>query len=263
MRRSKRNGKMTKGRAGKGKGKKWTPQERTSSTLSGPRVEPDELDVRLMFRKTAYVNNAGVNLVTKEFQANAAYDVDPILGSTETYGFDQYASLYSYYRVVGYSYSVTFINQGDDPIMAYVLNTNTSPAAAGTRWDLYSTNPYCRSESIPATSPTKLKLKGFIQISKLLGSRAVETADTLRAPTTSNPTDLIFCSIGAESISASAGVYFTYDFKITMHVRFYGREVDLSLAAQASRLERHLAARAQRDLRKQLALSEKKLSDKN
>jgi len=106
-------------------------------------------------------------------------------------------------------------------------------------------------------------LKGSIQISKLLGSRAVETADSLRAPTTTNPTDIVFCSLGAESISASAGVFFCYDFKLIMHVRFYGREVDLSLAALASRLERHLAARAQYQLRKQLALSEKKPSEKN
>lgn len=246
------------GRAGKGGGKKWAPQERTSSTLSGPRISPDELDVRLMFRKTGYVNNAGANLSTQEFIANGAYDVDPTIGSTETYGFDQYAALYSYYRVVDYDYNVTITNQGNDPIMAYVLNTNTSPASSGTRWDLYSTNPYCRSKLVSAWAPATCTLKGKIQISRLLGSRVVETDDAYRAVTTANPTDLVFCSLGAESISASAGIFYCYDFKIIMHVRFYGREVDLSLAALASRLERHLAARVQYKLRKQLASSEKK-----
>lgn len=253
MRRTKKRhgGARGKKRGGKG-GRKWGAQGATSSTLSGPRVSPDELDVKLMFRKTAYINDAGANLVTKEFYANGAYDVDPSLGSTETYGFDEYAALYSYYRVVGYKYSCTFVNQGQDPMMCYVLNTNTSPASSGTRYDLYSTNPYCKSKLVNANANTATTLSGSIQISRLLGSRAVETADTLRALTTSVPVDLIFCSIGAESISASAGIYFSYDFKITMKIRFYGREVDLTLAGLMARMERQAAARQELLMRKKL-----------
>jgi len=240
--------KSTRGRGGG----KWAPSTSNSSTLSGPRINPDELDVRLLFRTTAYVNNAGTGLVTKEFTPNSAYDVDPALGSTETYGFDEYAALYSYYRVISYSYDVTFVNQGDDPIMCYVLNTNTSPSASGTRYDLYSTNPYCKSRLVSAWSPTKTVIRGSIQISRLLGSRAVETSDSFRSLTTGSPADLIYCSIAAETISPSAGVYFCYDVKITMKVRFFGRELDLSLAGLASRVNEHLANRAKYELQKKL-----------
>jgi len=108
---------------------------------------------------------------------------------------------------------------------------------------------------VNATAPTQVTLRGSVEISRLLGSRAVETSDSFRALTTSTPSDLIFCSIAAESISASAGIFFAYDVKLIMHVRFYGREVDLTLAGLAARANAHLAARAQLDLRKKLKAS--------
>jgi len=237
-----------------GKNTKFAQKVATNSTLSGPRVQPDELDVRLMFRKTENLIQGAGNLAIAEFTSNAAYDVDPTLGSTETYGFDEYAALYSYYRVFGYSYEVVVTNTTAQPAMAYVLNTNTRPSTSGTRWDLYSTNPYCQSKLL-ALSGAGLSSHTFrkkVMISNVLGSRAVETDDSYRALTTGVPVDLMWLGVGIENPTANVGVSCVYDLKLIMHVRFYGREVDLSLAGLAARLQRHLNARAESALKKKL-----------
>jgi hypothetical protein len=237
------------------KGSKWNQQTQTSGTLSAPRINPDELDVRLMFRKVSYVENIVTNFASVEFSPNAAYDVDPLLGSTETYGFDEYAALYSYYRVVKYDYDITVTQDPSTgtapPMMGYVINSNTRPSVSGTRFDLYSTNPYCESQLI---SPLLGKhiFRGSIEISKLLGSRAVETDDNYRALTTGVPGDLVWLAVGMENISSTTGISASYDVKIVMHVRFYGRELDLSLAGMALRINKHLDAKRDHASRKQL-----------
>jgi len=219
-----------------------------------PLIQPDELDVRLKFRKISQINSAATNLGVVELQANAAYDVDPALGSTETYGFDEYAALYSYYRVIAYDYVITMSNSQNSPTMFYVVNSNTQPSVAGTRWDLYSTNPYCRSKLLAPVggAPTQHTFRGHIEISKVLGSVSVETDDNYRALTTANPSDLMWLAVAGECISAAVGVTFTVDIQLIMHVRFYGRDVDLSLAAMASKINQHLAARAEHELKKKI-----------
>jgi len=255
MPQKKRRTKKTKG----GRRRKWSPQVSNSSTLSGPRISPDELDTRLMFRKIGQFNSVATSLGVAEFTPNAAYDVDPSLGSTETYGFDEYAALYSYYRVVTYSYIVTVTNSGNSPLMAYVVNSNTQPSVSGTRWDLYTTNPYCKSKLLaPVTgNPTTVTFRGTISCGKLLGSRAVETDDNYRALTTANPADLLWLGIAGESIATAVGVVFTYDLRLTMHVRFYSRELDLTLASLAQRINARLAAREELELRKKILAKKK------
>jgi len=59
-----------------------------STAKSVPRVSPDEFDVPLTFRKTGNINT-GDGVYYMRFNPNSAYDVDPSLASTETYGFDE------------------------------------------------------------------------------------------------------------------------------------------------------------------------------
>ncbi len=221
------------------KKQKFSQQVKTASTLSGPRIMPDELDTRLLYRNLFLLNNVGGGFAAKEFQSNCAYDVDPTLGSTETLGFDEYAALYSYYRVVGISWKLVVSNADVTPSNVYVLNSNLSPSTAGTNYLLYSSNPYCYSHLLGAvTGDTNHVFRGKLSFSRLLGSNNVETADSFRAVTTGNPVDKLYFSIGVDTTAAAGtlpnGV--VCDLSLTMHVRFYGREIDLALPAMLSRL---------------------------
>jgi len=213
-------------------------------------ITSDETDVSLRFRSINNVSGAGP-FFSKAFVPNAAYDVDPALGSTETLGFDEYAALYTYYRVISYSYvlQVTSNSATSDPVTVYVLNTNI--AVTGSRYDLYSTNPYCQTKVLtPYGVHDNIVFRGKHSVSQILGSRVPETDDNYRALTTGVPSDLVFLTLGFESL-ASSNVAFQYILDIWMDVRFYGREIDLTLSAMALRINEKLQKRAQYNLLKQ------------
>ncbi len=254
MRKNVRRSKVPKAQ----KKQKFPQQLKTASTLSGPRIMPDELDTRLLYRNLFLLNNVGGGFAAKEFKSNDAYDVDPALGSTETLGFDEYAALYSYYRVIGISWKLVVSNADVTPSNVYVLNSNLSPSTAGTNYLLYSSNPYCYSHLLgPSTGDSNHTFKGSLSFSRLLGSNNVETADSFRAVTTGNPVDLLYFSIGVDTTAAGGtlpnGV--VCDLSLTLHVRFYGREIDLALAAVMARMERLRTQREKAEIQKKLCPS--------
>ena len=244
------------------RGQKFPSMGGRSGTATFTRVAPDELDVPLLFRDFRTVSNGLAPVAAKVFHSNAAYDVDPSLGSTETYGFDEYAALYSYYRVISYHYEITVVNPTDYQMMAYVLNTNTDPTVAGSRFDLYSTNPHCQSKLVSSKSPNAITFRGRHTISQITGTPSIEMADSFRAVTTGVPSDLTWLTIAAECLSPATDISFSYDMKLTMKVRFYAREVDLSLAALSARINAHVVARLTLKYEKERKALEAKASGK-
>lgn len=214
-----------------------------SGTISRPLIAPDELDTRLRFRKIGTLTNGAAPIAAVELRPNCAYDVDPLVGSTETYGFDEYAALYSYYRVVGYSYRISIVSMNmTGGVMVYLMNSNIT--LPGTNYALYSTNPYSQSTLLAGYGAKPTVLTGSISVAKLTGTPAVETADTFRATTTTVPADQIFLTLAAEGFDgAGALTGVTYDIQLTMDIRFYSREVDLTLTGFMSRLEKYKQSR--------------------
>jgi len=231
-----------------------------SSTATRTRIAPDELDVKLMFVKTDKLVNGLGGTVAKSFHTNAAYDVDPAVGSTETLGFDEYAQLYSYYRVIGYSYRCTVINPTEYPIKFTLLNTNLDATLVGTNFNLYATNPHCKSKLVSTLgSVNNFTFRGRHTIAQIVGSPAPEVADSFRSLVSNIPSDLTWLTIAGESVGG-ADINFVYDFQLIMHVRFYGREVDLTLASIIPRLQAIQESRQTLNEQKRLeyALEEKK-----
>jgi len=193
-----------------------------------------------------------------KFNPNCAYDVDPSLASTETYGFDEYAHLYSYYRVISYKYAITLANMNSaDNLQAlntYVVNSNTDPTVDGTRFDLYSTNPHCQSAmlSSSASGGARHVFRKTLRCSVVAGDPTVETADSYRSTVDSTPSDKLWLTFAFESLNTNPEMHLAYDVLITMNVRFYARKNDLSLATLASRINQQLADRARYNLQKRL-----------
>jgi hypothetical protein len=76
-----------------------------------------------------------------------------------------------------------------------------------------------------STGMNKLHYRKNISCAKLLGSVALETADSTRSPTGSVPADLLYFGIGLRSPASTNltnGV--VYSGYIFMTIRFYGRE---------------------------------------
>lgn len=229
------------------------PQTRKAASRVGPLATADELDVKLRYVVSDRLYNAAGGGTSREWTPNAAYDVDPLLGSTETSGFDEYALLYSYYRVTGYRYKLEAVSRETDAIVVYLFNTNTS--ITGSAYDVLSGNPYSHIAQLGyyTGGAAKATFSGYMSCAKLLGSNAVESADSLRALTTAAPTDLLLLTVAIQSDSGIGTLPngISYVLTITMDIRFYGRRFDLTIAATEARLLEIKKARNQHKLRKQ------------
>jgi len=213
-------------------------KERRSAARVNVLATADELDVRLRYVVSDRLYNGAGGGASREWTPNAAYDVDPLVGSTETSGFDEYAALYSYYRVVGYRYKCEIVSRETDAIVAYLYNTNKS--LSGTNYDVYAGNPYSHIGQLGqyTGAGARKTFSGYIPCSKLLGSVAAETSDSLRSLTTGVPTDLLILTLAIQSNSAIGTIPngISYVLTIDMDIRFYGREWELQLSALEERI---------------------------
>jgi len=156
------------------------------------------------------------------FTPNGAYDVDPILGSTNTPGFAEMAILYSYYRVIKVGYRLEICNNETFPVRVYSVLQNTDPGTVGNLQ--FPGNPMAKSFLLSAKGGMdRTVLSDTKQVATVAGARGVEFEDNYRAVVTANPLDLIYLGIGGNSIGIAFlpnGVTTTGTIK--MWVRFYG-----------------------------------------
>jgi hypothetical protein len=193
-----------------------------------PIESADSVTVKLRYPIRGTIAGA-VTVVSKRWQPNAAYDVDPVLGSTATPGFAEYAALYTYYRVKSFKVHVKFSNLDNLSIALYSVVLNTDPGTAGTNYYDYAQSAFGRTyELAPFYSGAgSVTHRQTVNISKVVGMPVMQ-ADSYRAVVTGNPSDLVFWGFG---IYSNAGSNFAngvgYDGFIEMNVRFYSRQDQL------------------------------------
>jgi len=203
-------------------------QTRTRNLQVGPTQSADSLDVRLRYPIRGTLATVGT-VISKRWQPNAAYDVDPVLGSTSTPGFAEYAALYTYYRVHKYRVHMTFSNLDNLGISLYSTHSNTDPGTAGTNYVSYAQSAFGKTfELAPFYSGRgTVTLDQTVQVHQVLGM-SVAQADSFRSVTTSVPSDIVYWGFG---IYSNAGANFangvSYTGYIEMDVRFYSRHDQL------------------------------------
>lgn len=190
---------------------------------------PSETLTRLTWPSSGSVTSAGAQYAVKAWKTNDAYDVDPVLGSTNTPGFALFADWYTFYRVIDYRTTIHVANTQSFPVSLYFVNSNNDYSATPATYELYAANPYGRIALLPAQGTTG-SYKIFVfrhTISQIVGSLAPETEDNYRALTNTSPADLTWLSVAVNTNSAtnllSTGV--RYQLTHTMTVRFFGRNV--------------------------------------
>lgn len=196
------------------------------------RIIAPETDVTLTYVECANLTLNGGGGVARRWTPNGAYDVDPVLGSTATPGFDEYAVFYDYYRVTSYRYEIDVANKEAFPLVVIVLNTNTDPGTTITNWVQYSAQEYCSSKILSATTggSDSKTFRGAYTVAQVLGSIVPETDDLYSALTSAVPADLIWLGLGIDVPGNT--VLFTdlgidFNIKIYMNIRFYGRKIGL------------------------------------
>jgi len=196
-------------------------------------IFPEEVDVILPFTSTFNLTSAATLYATKYLYTNAAYDVDPALGSTATAGFTEWSDFYSFYRVIGYEYELEVNNQNSIPMNFSVINSNNSlglPSGIGVTTDLsvYSDNPHNQHTLLAHAYSSKGHhvFNKQLTIAQVVGSMAPETEDNYRAPTTTTPVDLTYLLMGVTSVAGGTN-YVANNVNVVVHLRmltrFYNR----------------------------------------
>lgn len=144
------------------------------------------------------IGNASANIAVLQWKANSAYDVNPVIGSTSTPGFSEWAAMYYNYRVMGGKLSITILN-GDsvNPIYFGIYFTNSAngpanwTAAMGMRGNAYSKQVLLTPNNGDAKATRTLSI--YCPLGKLLGEpKMYRVDDSYQSFTTGNPSVLLY-----------------------------------------------------------------------
>jgi len=198
------------------------------NTKVGPVAAPDSETIKLKYPIKGTLATVGT-VIAKRWTPNAAYDVDPALGSTSTPGFAEEAARFTYYRVEKFKLRVTFSNLDNLGVSLYSVVSNTDPGTAGTNYFNYAQSAFGRTfELAPFYSGRgTVTLNQTVNIAQVIGMD-ISQADSFRSVTTSIPTDLVYWGFGIYSnalTNFANGV--SYSGTIEMYTRFYSRQDQL------------------------------------
>jgi hypothetical protein len=203
-------------------------------------IEPPETDRTLIYPFCFTLGSAAT--VSRRFNPNAVYDVDPTLGSTSVPGFAELAQLYNFYRVVHTSYRVEIANTDALPIVGYVYLSNSDPGTSLPYANALA-NPLGVWKTLSAGGGGKdtLTLKDSQTVATILGSNEVEVGEQYRALVTAVPADLLWLTVGVHSISGTALTANAVNVvvAIKMVTRFFDRITALASFSSLSQVEKH------------------------
>lgn len=159
----------------------------------------------------------------RRYNPNVAYQPEVSGATAAVPGYSEFTAFYGFYRVVKYHYKCTFSNMEAFPVSIYCINSNNDP---GTTAALIVSNN-ALSQNWLLSSKGGLDTKTFsktLTIAQVLGSDAVETADSYRALITGAPSDIAWLGFGAQSgTGTNITIGVTCMLELTMYVRFYDR----------------------------------------
>jgi hypothetical protein len=246
-----------------------------NNLVSRPVEQPDSMRVKLRYPIQGTKTVVGT-VTALRWTPNAAYDVDPILGSTSTPGFAEWSGLYTYYRVVKYKVHMNFVNLDNLGVALFTYHTNVDPGTAGSSGAQYAQSSFGRTYDLAPfySGGGKVVMNQTVSVQRVLGM-PVRQADSFRSLTTSVPADLIYFGF---TILSSSGANFTngiqYSGYIEMDTIFFARKELLTsffpsredweavrIVFKKKQQERHQKADQEEDKRSQELLAHKKAID--
>jgi hypothetical protein len=190
----------------------------------GVNIVPAELHVQLQ-QQFLFNLQGAVTVQCRRYNPNSAYQPE-VGGATATVpGFSEQAQTYGFYRVMGYKYKATFVNNEAFGVAVGAINSNNDPGtSAGI---IVAANDLSQKKYLSAKGGMdKAVTTARYTIARVLGSDAVEEADSYRGLITGNPSDITWLGIFAQSMTGSnltLGV--TVCLELTMYIKFYDRNL--------------------------------------
>jgi hypothetical protein len=190
---------------------------------------PDRIAVRLSYKGfTSFVISTGQAHFARRWQPSAAYDIDPILGSTSTVGYAEWAAFYSNYRVNSSTLVARFANTADTPCQGIIIPLNADPGSSPSLAVVneWQNNPYGVVKLIPSTGAPCVTCQRTMSTEKIYGSKMVWFDDNFASLTNNTPVNNWYWGVGVVTPGTQPSNYTVYvEVDITIDVEFYTRKI--------------------------------------
>jgi len=189
------------------------------STIRGVSLVPDQMRVVLKYNQViTMVNVAGIG--THVFRLNSLFDPDLTGTGHQPLGFDQWATLYGEYQVMGSRIKVRAIPPDTNPVKLAVFPSITSTvigSVATASEQPYSKSVWINNINVTQNSP----ITSYISVKKLEG-RNIDSVNFI-ANTGTNPAATRFWQLTCESNAGTAINDILFDVTITYYCHFLRR----------------------------------------
>jgi hypothetical protein len=139
----------------------------------------------------------------KRWNPNSAYTPETGGGSGATPGYADWAALYGYYRVVGYSYQFTASNNETFPVIVYTVNSNNDPTTSQNATLATNRNSFTKQLSAKGGMDSWTFRSPYYSIPYIVGSPSPKFDDLYAALVNASPSDLTWMGIGAQSVGGA------------------------------------------------------------
>lgn len=228
------------------KGSKRQPKKRSNHT-DGVRASPNSL-VRLprsvtqimpdrLLTKLTYKGFTGMTIpaagtnFSRRWMPTAAFDIDPLLGSTTVVGYTELSAFYNAYRVNSSVLTCRFANTTNTPCQGVIVPLNADPGVAPTlpvvqSWE---NNPYSVVKLVPSTGATIVSSSRYMSTEKLYGTKMVLYDDNFASLTNTIPVNNWFWAVAILSPgSVAVATTIQVEVDITIQLEFYDRKALLN-----------------------------------
>jgi len=167
-----------------------------------PTTEPVRQHIKLRSISN-FTLSGGSPAIVKRWFTNSAWQPEVGGGTGVTPGFPRWSTIYGYYRVMGYQFKVTMMNNEAFSVTCYYINTNADPGT--------STNSNLADNRLAADKAINAKggidtctfRSRTISVCQVVGSKSPIYDDTFRGLVTGSPADVTWLGVGVQSISGA------------------------------------------------------------
>jgi hypothetical protein len=150
------------------------------------------------------------------------YDPDPALSSGAISGFNEYAAIYTNYKVLGLGYVVSLASREKQPLQVALAPTRQDVGTNFVGLQEFPEVPYGRAAIVSASGGMdRCTLSGKIDLVQFIGKQYLYDAD-YNGIYNSNPTNNLYLNVGFQGLNVLEGGCIT-DIRLYYHVLFFGR----------------------------------------
>jgi len=162
------------------------------------------------------------------YRPTSAFDIDPLLGSTATPGFAEYAAFYNFYRVTASKITVEFVNtSAAQGVTCVVAPLTSDPGASPTTAQVnsYLEQPYAKHRLVGTSGSPAAKFVIEMSTEKITGSKLIYFDDNWNSGTATTPINNWYWALGVIAPSTpAANQVVNIMFDIFIGCEFFGRK---------------------------------------